>query len=208
MGNTKNILFWMPLNFINGQTETLNINTLRSRENVKLMFKCIQRKIMRRILITLLPILFFMPGFIFLLSGANNKPQFHSFLLKATPFFIFLISLSLFILITSILTSKFIKEIYKDSNCDAIIYRFLLQKKRSLIYAAIFLFSFDVYLCNGDHFLYMALCQLLATVFIYIPLHHIQSNLNIITGNKYTLSVFNIINPQYLNRFRGIKNEA
>lgn len=207
MGNTKNTLFWMPLNFINGQTE-LNINTLRSRENVKLMFECIQKKIMRRMLITLLPILFIMPGFVFLLSGANNKPQFRYFLLTAMPIFIFFTLLSFLILTTSILTNKFIREIYKDSNCDAIIYRFLLQKKRSLIYTAIFLFSLDVYLYNSNHFLYMALCQLLATVFVYIPLHHIQSNLNTIKGNKYTLSVFNIINPQYLNRFRGIKNEA
>lgn len=200
----NNHLFWMPLAFIRGYRNNLNSSINKNRSQIQFTTEVIKNTLARRIVIASSPLLLSVPGFIYLIYHM----EYSRLLLLVAPPFISLCLLSILIILSTVLTNKFIRKIVKDADNDAITYRFLLHKKRSFIYSVIISLVTAVCLYSNHHVLYMLLCQIFSALIVYLPLYQVHKAMISVRRETNILSFINIMNPQYFNRFRSSKNAA
>jgi hypothetical protein len=199
----NNRLYWMPLAFIRRYKNSLSSDISKSRNQIQLTTEVIKKTLARRIVIASAPLFVLAPGFIYLMCHKKDL----DFLPFAAPPFISLSLISILVLFSTVLTNKFICKCIKEADDDAITYRFLLQKKRSLIYSVIISLATVVCLYNNKHVLYMVLCQIITALIVYLPLYEVHKAMIMVRGKRNLLSFIAIINPQYFNRFRSNQND-
>lgn len=207
-----NAILLMPLNCIQSLQKkfdkAFDLNKLKSIYTSNHMRDAIYKSLMSRIVFVSIPTLLSIPGMLYVISKASKDPILYDFILFSIPSFTILLLLSGLVVLSSILSKRFVNKIFNASDTEALTYRFLLQKKRSLIYSAITSIVIGVLLFNNNHFVYLLSLQLVSFLIIYIPLYYINKNLTIIKVKGGILGILSIINPQYFNRFRSIKNAA
>jgi hypothetical protein len=199
----NNPLFWIPLTFIRGYRNNINSGIIKNSSQVQFTTEAVKNTLARRIVIASGPLLLSVPGFIYMVYHTEYSQL---LLLTLSPL-MSLCLLSILVLISTVLTNKFIRKIVKDADNDAITYRFLLQKKRSFIYSVIISSVTAICLYNNHHILYMLLCQIVTALIVYLPLYQVHKAMILIRRKKNILSFINIMNPQYFNRFRSNKND-
>lgn len=190
-------LFWMPLNSIGEICDPKRIiNIAEENNNCDYLVRTIKKNQLLRLKIILIPFMALLFSLIYVSFRYWGVSGYCSYVLVPGSIFItFLLSLILLVYKKS---DDYISKLKKH---NAIKYRYLLIKKRNLIYLSVASIFIIKSLLLSQHIIYSVIALSLSVVFIFTPLYIINKKLNDFKSSSKITGIINIINPQYFNRF-------
>lgn len=201
-----NSAFFTPLKLLRKTRNAFSADTIieisKNKSYDKHMLNHIYSSLNIRVIPFMLLIMGFILGIIVIGFRFHKNPNLPATFFSFIPPLLILFSLLITSLVINSRTNKFINKISANVDHAAIAYRYLLTKKRNCIYLMLLSAFLSHSLCNSEH--WITLLSLLLTTAFYacIPLYKIQLRMMKLQSTSNPLAIFNIINPQYFNRFQ------